>query len=116
MIEGNILRFGYGDIAGDGGISEYGVLKFQQIKPPQEIGTSVAWETERVSEPVVFRDLFSMLKITAFAMEVKEGKYKSFEVDGWIFDFETNFNIKSVEAVIRQSRRACEQALMLTAC
>ena len=116
MIEGNVLRFGDGDIAVDGGISEYSVLKFQQIKPPQEVGTSVAWETERISDPVVFRDLNSILKIAAFAMEVKDGKYKRFEINGWVFDFETNFNIKSVEAVIKHSRKVWEQAFILMAC
>lgn len=116
MIKDNVLRFGDGDIAVDGGISEYGVLKFQMIKPPQEVGTSVAWETERISDPVVFRDLNSILKIAAFAMEVKEGKYKRFEVNDWIFDFETNFNIKSVEAVIKYSRKVFEQILIASAC
>lgn len=116
MIKDNVLRFGDGDIAVDGGISEYGVLKFQMIKPPQEVGTSVAWGTECISEPVKFQGLCSLCDIALFVMRIKEGGDKRFAVGEWIFDFETSFNIKSVEVVIKHSRKVLEQILIASAC
>lgn len=95
MIDNNILKFGYGDIAV--GSSPAQLIRFQQFKPPEECGNYVSNNVEFIGKEIIisltyedYRNLKDKLK------EVKSRNISLFEFKGYIFNF-TNYNEKSVE-------------------
>ena len=54
MINGNRLKFGYGDIAvGSDGLTQR--ISFQQFKPPAKCGGNVPEDVEYIGEEVVLQ-------------------------------------------------------------
>lgn len=117
MIDGKILKFGYGDI----GVSNvWRNMRFIPFKPPVEIGTDTRplfadGSIEAVGEPIMitfetfqdFNELQDKLK-NVYTQRV-------FEFKGYTFDF-SNYNEKSVEVCNDALRRAYMNFLQCAAC
>ena len=105
MIDGNILKFGYGDIAvGSDGLTQR--ISFQQFKPPAECGGDVPEDVEYIGEEIVlqisydeYREFNEQLK------SVLSKEISTFDFKGHIFDF-TNYNEESVKGCKKRSERA----------
>lgn len=105
MIDGNVLKFGYGDIAvGSDGLTQR--ISFQQFKPPAECCGSVPEDVERIGEEVVLQ--ISYEEYCEFNKQLKSVLSKSistFNFKGYVFDF-TNYNEESVKACKKRSESA----------
>jgi hypothetical protein len=102
MIEGKILKFGYGDIAVQ---NKFTNMRLVPFKPPVEIGTSCHdlfdnGDIVQVGEAVVikFDTLNDFTELKEKLRSVRNTTIKVFEFKGYIFDF-SNYNEKSVEVV-----------------
>ena len=93
--------FGYGDIAVRGNLYE---LQFQNIKPPQEVGTdllqgykdgSIEFEDHIYALPMSWKDISTL---TSYLDLIAEDEGGEFEFKGWIFNF-NNYNINSINAI-----------------
>lgn len=117
MIEGNTLKFGYGDIA----VSTKGLkLYFTPFKPPVEVGTPCDdlfknGDIEAIGEPISigFSDLKDFTELLKKLKDVDENKV--FEFKGYIFDF-TNYNKISVEVLERGRKIIYLRYISLSAC
>lgn len=114
MIDGNILKFGHGDIAV--GYRVTGILTFQQFKPPEECGSYVSDNVEYTSEQIIinFTCYEEYLELSNKLKDVKSKNISTFEFKDYIFDF-TNYNEKSVEVCERYLKRAMSWYLMCCA-
>lgn len=95
MIDGNVLKFGYGDIAvGSSALSN--IITFQQFKPVGKCGDKVSKNVEYIGEEIVikisYNDHWEFIKPLN---KVANNEISIFEFKGYIFDF-TNRNIDSV--------------------
>lgn len=105
MIDGNILKFGYGDIAvGSDGFAQ--IISFQQFKPPAECGCNVTEDVEYIGEEIAlqisydeYREFNEQLK------SVLSKEISTFNFKGYIFDF-TNYNEESVKVCKKRSEIA----------
>ena len=100
MIVGNVLKFGYGDICCGHG---FGIVKYQQFKPPAEIGSVVIPEEvefigDIISISVTYEDYKELVNLLN---KVKDRELDTFEFKDYIFDF-SNFDAKRVECVRTQ--------------
>ena len=103
MIDGKILKFGYGDIAVGHKFTNMQLIPF---KPPVEIGSDcndlfANGDITPIGEVVMIR--FNSFQDFAEFKDKLEGVRsatvsKVFEFKGYIFDF-SNYNVKSVEVV-----------------
>lgn len=103
MIDGKILKFGYGDIAVGNKFTNMQLIPF---KPPVEIGTDcndlfANGDITPIGEVVMIK--FNSLEDFAELKDKLEGvrpatASKVFEFKGYTFDF-SNYNVKSVEVV-----------------
>lgn len=100
MIVGNVIKFGYGDIAIFS--SQQGWVDFINIKPPQLCGENLL-EVEGVEYGLKIRieedDLFDFLKV----MKTVNEDNRVVEYKGYVFDF-TNYNQRSVNSAIKGAR------------
>ena len=105
MINGNRLKFGYGDIAvGSDGLTQR--ISFQQFKPPTECGGNVSEDVEYIGEEVILQ--ISYEEYCEFNKQLKSVLFNSistFSFKGYIFDF-TNYNEESVKVCKRHSDSA----------
>lgn len=105
MINGNILKFGYGDIAvGSDGLTQR--ISFQQFKPPAECGGNVPEDVEYIGEEIVLQ--ISYDEYHEFNKQLKSVLSKeisTFGFKGYIFDF-TNYNEESIKACKQRSKSA----------
>ena len=116
MINGNQIKFGYGDIA----VCAYEMIQeigFQQFEPQQECGSSVNTNAVRfIGETIYIKLCYNsyqeFMKLLA-AVESKE--ITSFEFEGYVFDF-TNYNEKSIEVCKRNARLAISLNILALAC
>ena len=116
MINGDILKFGAGDICVDGGITDIGILKFHQIKPPQDVGTQVIpSKTEFIGSAIVFDELDLILDLMQKINQVVAGEYRVFDCGGFVFDF-SDGDPQSIEVVKRHVERTFMQMYIMTAC
>ena len=105
MINGNVIKFGYGDVAV--GHCNY-TIKFQQFIPKQKPGTnvdadSVVWVGEKIEIPISVSDYYFLMK------ELDKCVHKrAFSFKEYIFDF-NNFNLNSVKVV----RESVEKSMFL---
>lgn len=118
MIEGNRIKFGYGDICVGASAFKQQVT-FQQFKPPAEPGENVPYDVEFTSEQIVIDlDLNSSFKIYNDILRsmryVKERKITEFEIKGYILDF-SNYNEKSIDVVNRALNEAARLYMMTIA-
>lgn len=96
MINGNILKFGYGDISvGSDGLKQR--ISFQQFKPPGECGGYVPEGVKYIGEEIVLQ--ISYDEYHEFNEQLKSVLSKeifTFNFKGYVFDF-TNYNEESVK-------------------
>ena len=95
MIIGNTIKFGYGDVVIH--TNRTGYIKFTNIKPPLECGTSITSDMsiEYGISITIYEDeileLYNLVKAVSEDNAIVEYK-------GYILDF-SNYNEKSVEIV-----------------
>ena len=118
MIDGNTLKFGYGDLC-IGSLSGL-MLQIIPFKPPLEIGTACneAFENgdiETTGDPIYikFTKLQDFKELRQKLKDVCTNKI--FEFKGYTFDF-SNYNEKSVDVVKRKLKDVYETYLRLAAC
>ena len=116
MINGNQLKFGYGDI----GVYADEMLQrihFQNIKPPQECGSCVNTKDvkfigDTISIDLCYNSYKELMKLLT-AVESKE--ITTFEFEGYVFDF-TNYNKKSIDVCKSKARLAISLNILALAC
>lgn len=96
MIEGNRLKFGYGDIAvGANGLTQ--TISFRQFKPPAECGDQVSEEVEYIGNEIVLEFSYeSYCEFNKYLKQISNKEITEFLFKGYIFDF-TNYNEKSID-------------------
>jgi hypothetical protein len=113
MIDGNILKFGYGSILVSSNPSR-NELEFIEIKPPVEIGSNPSEGSFEKGKVVGFyyaSDLWTLIK----RLETVDEINNTIKFRGYIFDF-TNYNDKSITVVLRGVRNFCHSILRTMAC
>ena len=111
MIEGNRLKFGYGDICVSAH-SILGYMTFQQFVPPSNCGDKVEREVEFVGECIkipVNCDGYD--ELSNWLYEVENHIIDSFEFKGYIFDF-SNYNKESIRVCKKYAYRAISGYLL----
>lgn len=114
MIEGNRLKFGYGDIAvGSSGLNQ--TMRFQQFKPPTICGSSVSDDVEYIGEAITidlsYKDYceFNENLNLVSAKIITEFTFK-----GYIFNFE-NYNKESINVCKKHLESAMQWYFMCMA-
>ena len=101
MIEGNVIKFGYGTV----GCSSVGsVLRISHIKPPQEIGHAVNIKDPSISIEATYNFGLSFEDVVYLKKQcgaIASGKIEKFEFMGMIFDF-SHYNIDSIGVLYRK--------------
>lgn len=96
MIDGNRLKFGFGDIAvGSDALAQK--IIFQQFKPPAKCGDEVSEDVEYIGDEIILR--FSYEDYCEFGENLKRVSNREiteFTFKRYIFDF-TNFNKESIK-------------------
>lgn len=116
MINGNQLKFGYGDI----GVYANEILQqihFHHIEPPQECGSyvntkDVKFIGDAISIDLCYNSYKELMKLLT-AVESKE--ITTFEFKGYVFDF-TNYNKKSIEVCKSKAKLAISLNILAFAC
>lgn len=103
MIEGNIIKFGYGDIL-VGVDSMFGGMIFDFIKPPQDIGKTCAKKDVEVLRTVQVGNGLSAIKLLENLQTVSADNPK-IDYLGYTLDF-SKFNEESLNVCKRQAKRA----------
>ena len=106
MIDGNVIKFGYGDVA-VGGLRLEQQMRFQQFKPPAKIGDhvypdKVEWVGEVIRLDISYEE-YRLFKDSL--QEVRDKHIETFEFKGYIFDF-TNYNEESIDVCNRKANEA----------
>ena len=114
MIEGNTLKFGYGDIA-TGSFAD--ILTFRPFNPPQKVGTdvrdgNVEWSGNRIVIQLGYDDALQLL---VYLRQVSNGERSTFEFANYIFDF-SHFDAESVAILISYARRVLDGHVAYMAC
>lgn len=114
MIEGNTLKFGYGDIA-TGSFTD--VLTFRPLNPPQKVGTDVCddnveWSGDRI---VIRLGYDNALQLLVYLRQVSDGERSTFEFADYIFDF-SHFDAESVAILIGYARRVLDWHVAYMTC
>lgn len=115
MIQDNVLKFGYGDIAVGYAVNE---LTFQYFRPPQEVGSyihpdEVEWLSEKIH--ISFNNYDQIRSFSRLLRQASERKISVFEYAGYTFDF-TNFNSRSFTSISENFERVEKWVLMAFAC
>ena len=114
MINGNRLKFGYGDISvGSDGLTQR--MSFQQFKPPGECGNIVSDDVEYIGDEIILE--FSYEDYCEFSKHLEQVSNKEmtdFIFKGYIFDF-ANFNKESVNACKKHLNGAMQYFFMCMA-
>lgn len=114
MIEGNRLKFGYGDISvGSDKLTQR--MSFQQFKPPKECGDRVLEDVEYIGNEIILE--FSYEDYCDFSKNLKIVSNKEtteFIFKEYIFDF-TNFNEESVKVCNKHLNNAMQCYFMCMA-
>lgn len=111
MIEGKIIKFGYGDVGV--GASDLGYMVFGNIIPPQEIGTNLNnkiknKEVEVTSETVIYENnYFDFLELFK---NINENN-RVVEYKGYTFDF-TNYKQGSVNVCLKYARNTVNSLIL----
>ena len=114
MINGNRLKFGYGDICvRSDGLTQR--ISFQQFKSPAECGGNVPEDVEYIGEEVVLQ--ISYEEYCEFNRQLKSvlsNSIYTFNFKGYIFDF-ANFNEESIKACKKHLNSAMRYYFMCMA-
>jgi len=111
MIEGNVLKFGYGDI----GVycDHLGRLVFSQLKTRYRCGAE-NFSRSDIGEGLCISLDYKDYKTLDLYLKSVSGEVKKFEFKDYIFDF-TNYNEDSVKVVRTEARKAINKFLSLIA-
>lgn len=116
MIDGKVLKFGYGDICiGHTGFNLQ--LTFRGFKPPKEIGErilkneDIEFLTDTVKVDVTIEECFQLKSILNNIEEYDN----VFEFKGYVFDFTKN-NTTSLKVLLKQIDSLISRSIMCLAC
>lgn len=114
MIIGNIIKFGYGDIA-VGSNPIMNTLEFQGFKPPQECGSIVIDnDIEYVTDKIKIElDMDDCLLLRSRLRSINDDKV--IDLNGYILDF-TKFNQASVDVALKHLNSIVDWMLLAYAC
>lgn len=114
MIEGNVFKFGYGDICV--GADSTGQISFQQFKPPACCGEYLyGKDIEFIGEKIIIKLSFEESNILyKYLKEVECQKITQFTFKDYIFDF-TNYNKESIAVCKRKVQEAVRLLIMCIA-
>ena len=114
MINGNRLKFGYGDIV----VSSDGLtqrMSFQQFKPPAECGGNVPEDVEFIGNEIILEFSYEdYCEFSKYLEQVSDKEITDFIFKGYIFDF-ANFNKESVNACKKHLNGAMQYYFMCIA-
>ena len=114
MINGNRLKFGYGDICvGSDGLTQR--MSFQQFKPPGKCGNRVSENVEFIGDEIIFK--FSYEDYCEFNKKLEQVYNKEateFIFKGYVFDF-INFNEESIKVCKKHLNGAMQYYFMCMA-
>lgn len=114
MIEGNRLKFGYGDIAvGTDELTQ--IMTFQQFKPPAKCGDQLSDEMEYIGDEIILQ--FSYKDYCEFNKNLKRVSNKEmteFLFKGYVFDFKI-LNEESIKVCKKQLSSAMQWYFMCIA-
>ena len=112
----NTIKFGYGTVAVS---ANYIALTFQNIRPPQEVGTHLIDVKDFVE---FYGQIYQiMLKFEDCSLlreklnEIEQNGGGSFDFKGWTFDF-TNYNKNSITVITNAIRTIEHNYLISIAC
>lgn len=116
MIEGNIIKFGYGTaiLHGD---SFTRVLTIKYMKPPKEVGTQLlpeTYEEMELIEKLTFQYSKDMKDLLRDLDSINETNNK-IDFRGYTFDF-SNYNPKSVEVLKEHLKSVIRGFILALAC
>ena len=107
MIDGNRLKFGYGDI-GVGSDKLTQRMSFQQFKPPVKCGDRVSKDIEYIGDKIILKISYEDYREFSKCLEqVSNRELTEFIFKGYIFDF-TNYNEKSIDACKKHLKNAMQ--------
>lgn len=112
-----VIEFGHGDICVG---NMWDGLTFQNIRPPQECGTTVyrgQKDLEFYDEPIriTFRTLYNLVKFEDGLAAVSNKEAEYFEYDGWKFYFIPGSEV-SLSVVTKHFKSAWSRVLQTIAC
>lgn len=114
MIEGNVLKFGYGDISvGSNDLTQS--ITFQQFKPSAKCGDSVPEDVEYIGKKIVLK--ISYKEYCEFSKNLKFIFTKGilvFNFKGYVFDF-TNLHEQSINACKMHLKNAMRNYILCMA-
>ena len=114
MINGNRLKFGYGDIVvGSDGLTQR--MSFRQFKPPAKCGDQVLDDVEYIGYEIILK--FSYEDYCEFSKKLEQVYNKEttdFIFKGYIFDF-ANFNKESINVCKKHLNSAMQYYFMCMA-
>lgn len=114
MIDGSILKFGYGDIGVDSDVLTQR-MSFQQFKPPAKCGDNVSEDVEYIGEEIIMKFSFEdYCEFNKKLKEVSDRNISTFNFKGYVFDF-TNYNEESVRVCKKHLRNAMYMYFMCMA-
>lgn len=97
MIDGKVLKFGYGDIAIDSDALAQ-KISFQQFETPIKCGEDVPKDMKYVGEEIILQISYEeYCELIEQLNNVLSKNIFTFEFKGHVFDF-TNYNEESVKA------------------
>ena len=112
MVEGNRIKFGYGDVAIG---SKYMTIIINSIKPPQEVGTKIEDKNMiQSSFSIILDDWVDILELTNLIKLIKDHKKDSFEFKGYVFDY-SNYNEASIKVLEKHLSNAISLYIMTIA-
>ena len=115
MIDGNVLKFGYGDIA----VGSYNaIMTFQQFKPHGQCGDCLKYgeNIEFIGEKIEIKLSYEEFLVLSLHFEsVYKGNIKVIPFKDYVFDF-TNYNQKSVQVCKEHLNNAMRLYTMCMAC
>ena len=114
MIDGNIIKFGYGDILVG---SILNCITIVGIDKAFEPGMTFSEDNVKFITDTLHITFNTIIQITSFRyslLKLEKSENKIFEYGGWIFDF-TNYNQKSVDVVLSHLDNVFERVSAMSA-
>ena len=96
MINGNRLKFGYGDIAvGSDRLTQR--MSFASFKPPAKCGDQISDDVEYIGDEIILKFSYEdYCEFSKYLEQVSDKEITDFIFKGYIFDF-ANFNEESIK-------------------
>lgn len=114
MIEGDRLKFGYGDICVESDVLTQR-MSFQQFKPPAKCGDQVLDDVEYIGDEIILKFSYEdYCEFSRYLEKVSDKKITNFIFKEYIFDF-ANFNEESIKACKKHLNSAMRYNFMCMA-